>query len=87
MTDLEVLRKVIKDLEEINVPVNLTQQISVPLLNASNQLKQLHNAICDAIEKQKREAEKAEETPAEPEEPREEIVEEEPENETVEQSV
>lgn len=78
MTDLEVLRKVIKDLEEINVPVNLTKQISVPLLNAINYLEQLHNVICNAIEKQKKEAEKAEETPAESDEPQEEIVEEEP---------
>ena len=84
MTDLEILRKVINDLEGISVPVNLTQQISVPLLNAANQLKQLHNAICDAIEKQKKES-----AEAAPDDGGIELVieKEEPENETVEQSV
>lgn len=84
MTDLEVLRKVINDLEGISVPITLTEQISIPLLNSANQLKQLHNAICDAIEKQKKES--AEEAPDDG--GIELVVEkEEPENETVEQSI
>ena len=51
MTDLEVIRGIINELDSINVPVGLTEQIAVPLARASGELKALHNAIVDALKK------------------------------------
>ena len=58
MTDLELMRKIINELDAINVPVALAQQIGVPIQNASNELKALHNAVLDAVKQ--REAQKNE---------------------------
>ena len=52
MSELEVMRGIINELDSINVPVGLTQQIAVPLAKASGELKALHNAIVDALKKQ-----------------------------------
>ena len=52
MTDLEVMRGIINELDSINVPVGLTEQIAIPLAKASGELKALHNAIVDALKKQ-----------------------------------
>ena len=49
MTELEVMRGIISELDSISVPVGLTQQIAVPLAKASGELKALHNAIVDAL--------------------------------------
>ncbi len=56
MSELEVMRGIINELDSINVPVSLTQQIAVPLAKASGELKALHNAIVDALKKQQEEA-------------------------------
>ena len=55
MTDLEVMRGIINELDSISVPVGLTEQIAVPLARASGELKALHNAIVDALNKQQEE--------------------------------
>ena len=52
MSELEVMREIINELDSISVPVGLTQQIAVPLAKASGELKALHNAIVDALKKQ-----------------------------------
>ena len=52
MSELEVMRGIINELDSINVPVGLTEQIAVPLAKASGELKALHNAIVDALKKQ-----------------------------------
>lgn len=51
MSDLEVLSTVINRLDNISVPVQLTEQISLPLINANNLLKQLYAAILEQIPK------------------------------------
>lgn len=75
MSDIEILESVITDLNGISVPVNLTEQIGIPLYNANNKLKALYNAVI----RQAREdaAEKAKETEETEDKP----------DETVEQSV
>ena len=52
MTELEVMRRIISELDGISVPVILTQQIAVPLAKANAELKALHNAIVDALKRQ-----------------------------------
>ena len=52
MSELEVMRGIINELDSINVPVGLTEQIAIPLAKASGELKALHNAIVDALKKQ-----------------------------------
>ena len=56
MSELEVMRGIINELDSINVPVALTEQIAIPLAKASGELKALHNAIVDALKKQQEEA-------------------------------
>ena len=55
MSELEVMRGIINELDSINVPVGLTEQIAIPLAKASGELKALHNAIVDALKKQQEE--------------------------------
>ena len=64
MSDIEVLKLVIDQLDEISVPIKYKEQIAVPLADANNALKQLFNAVIKAAE-EKQEAEKKE--PAEEE--------------------
>lgn len=59
MSDLEVLSTVINRLDSISVPVQLTEQISLPLINANNMLKQLYKSIVEAIQKKDAEQEAA----------------------------
>ena len=64
MTDLEVLRTVINQMDNISVPVQLTEQIGIPLYNSSNMLKNLYRSVVARIqeeEKNKAEAEPEEE--------------------------
>ena len=52
MTDLELLQKVITDLDNINVPAGLIRQIGIPIMNASGNLKQLYDFVMDNAKKQ-----------------------------------
>lgn len=61
MSDIEVLKLVIDQLDRIQVPVQYTQQIAVPLDDANKALKQLFNAVIKAAE-EKQEGEKKETT-------------------------
>ena len=65
MSDIEVLKLVIDHLDHIQVPVQYTQQIAIPIDNASNILKQLYDAVIKAAE-EKQEAEKKEPVVEEP---------------------
>ena len=69
MNILETLRKVITELDQISVPINLIEQIGVPVLNSSSQLKGLYNQIFnEATQKAEvAEEEEKEETPNEDE--------------------
>ena len=49
MSDLEILSNVIGRLDSISVPVQYTEQITIPLINANNLLKQLYKAIVDQL--------------------------------------
>ena len=51
MTELELLRKTIDTLDSIRVPTALTQEIAVPIVRASTDLKALYNAVAAAVEK------------------------------------
>ena len=55
MSDLEVLSNVIGRLDSISVPVQYTEQITIPLINANNMLKQLYKAIVDQLKKKEEE--------------------------------
>lgn len=51
MSDLEVLRNSIAQLDGISVPVALTEQVAIPIAQVSSALKSLHNAIVEAAKK------------------------------------
>ena len=51
MTEQELLRKTIDTLDNIRVPTALTQEIAVPIVRASTDLKALYNAIMDTVAK------------------------------------
>ena len=53
MTDLEIISRSLNDLANIKVPVELTEEIAIPLYNVSNRLKLLYNAIIENVQKQK----------------------------------
>ena len=57
MTELELLKKDIDTLDSIRVPTALTQEIAVPIVRVSADLKALYNAIMDTMGTQKAEAE------------------------------
>ena len=45
MDIIKELREVINTLDSLSIPVKLTESVTIPLVNASAQLKRLHNAI------------------------------------------
>ena len=55
MTDLEILKQAYETLDNLNVPVSLTEQIAIPVANTSNRLKALYKAVVEAIENKKEE--------------------------------
>ena len=54
MSDLEIIRTVINNIDSISVPMSLTEQIAIPLTRSNNLLKQLYNAIIDKMEEEKK---------------------------------
>ena len=52
MNELELLKKCIGILDGIRVPTALTQEIAVPIIQVSTDLKALHNAIVETVKKQ-----------------------------------
>lgn len=48
MTDLDVLKNTIDILDSINVPTALIEQVGLPILHASRNLKILQKAMLDA---------------------------------------
>ena len=69
MSDIEVLKLVIDQLDRIQVPVLYKQQIMDPLDNANRILKQLYDAVIKAAEeKQEAEGKEPAEEETEPEE-------------------
>lgn len=54
MSDLEIIRTVINNIDSISVPMSLTEQIAIPLTRSNNLLKQLYNAIIDKVEEEKK---------------------------------
>ena len=73
MSDIDILKMAIENLERISVPVQYTEQIAIPMYNSTEMLKKLYGAIIETIKKN---AEANKEEPKEAEE-----------NENVEQSV
>lgn len=59
MNELERMREIITILESINVPVGLTQQIAVPIIDATYKLKKLHNDIANTQKEMNDQPEKA----------------------------
>ena len=57
MSELELLRKTIGILDNIRVPTALTQEVAVPIVQVSEDLKALYNAILETMERQKAETE------------------------------
>lgn len=55
MSELELLKKCIGILDGIRVPTALTQEIAVPIIQVSRDLKALHDAIVGAAAAAKKE--------------------------------
>lgn len=72
MTDLEILSRSLNEIDSIEVPVQYTEKIALPLCNVSNLLKLLYNAIVDNMKKQQEAAaaQAAQEPAEEPETPK-----------------
>ena len=60
MSDLEILKKTIDTLDGISVPVPLTEQIAIPVINARNMIKALYDAIVADLQRKAEEAKKEE---------------------------
>lgn len=75
MTDLEILKRVIDTLDNIEIPAKYVEKIGIPISNCSNLLKALDKAVKDTMKRNQQEqpAEAVPETeePEEPEEPEE----------------
>ena len=54
MNELELIQSIIRELDSINVPVALFQQIGVPLFNANGKLKALLNAKAKEAQKEQK---------------------------------
>ena len=65
MQDIELLQTVIRELDSINVPVCLMQQVGVPLFNANGKLKALLKAIAERNPNEQQEQKESAETPDE----------------------
>lgn len=65
MNDLELIQSVIRELDSINIPVALFQQIGVPLFNANGKLKVLLKAILERQPKEQTEQKEPAEHPDE----------------------
>ena len=70
MSDIEILKRAIEILDGVSVPVSLTEQIAIPVANASSMIKALYNAVLNGIrQKEEEEKKKAEQAPEEATEP------------------
>ena len=54
MNEIELIQSIIRELDSINVPVALLQQIGVPLFNANGKLKALLNAKAKETQKEQK---------------------------------
>lgn len=61
LTIKQVLEITTRNLEGINVPVSMIQQIGIPLMNSIGNLRQCINAIGEPIEPQEEVSEESEE--------------------------
>ena len=60
MDGYELIQSIIYELDSINVPVCLMQQVGVPLFNANGKLKSFLKSITEANQKNPKEAENKE---------------------------
>ena len=64
MTDIEILNQVINTLDNIEIPSKYIEKIGIPIMNSSNLLKALTQAVQEtARKKMEEEAAKAEANP------------------------
>lgn len=57
MDILKELRAIIVSLDNLNVPVKLIESVSIPVANASNKLKVIHNELYEKLDKKESEPE------------------------------